>query len=128
MSHCFPPIYRLHKTDEYSSVFAFRRSLRGELFQLSWRPNQGDSSRLGLVIGKKFARQAVLRNRVKRLAREAFRHRRDQLPCYDLVLRLARRIAKGDAGGDMRMEIDRLFSRLKQSESGQAGIDRKRGT
>lgn len=117
MTHCFLPIYRLHKTDEFSSVFAFRRSLRAGVFQLSWFPNQLGTARLGLVIGKKFARQAVLRNRVKRLARESFRHSREHLPCYDLVLRLAQRIGKVNADQAMRAEIDRLFCRLKRHEA-----------
>lgn len=82
--------YRLTKTDEYSSVFDFRRAIRGKLFMLHYLPrNSPDAeARLGLVIGKKQLKRAVHRNLVKRLARENFRVRRAGLAGYDLVLRL----------------------------------------
>lgn len=84
----FRPLYRLRKTDEYSSVFAFRRAIKGRYFMLHYRP--ADSGpRLGLVMAKKLAKRAVLRNLLKRLAREHFRHVRANLPAYDVVLRLS---------------------------------------
>lgn len=79
---------RLHKTEDFSSVFAFRRVLRGRFYSLHWRPNGLQTARLGVVAGKRFARRAVLRNLVKRLAREAFRRCRTDLPACDLVMRL----------------------------------------
>lgn len=42
--------------------------------------------RYGLSVGRKFAREAVDRNRVRRVLREAFRLRRAELPPLDLVL------------------------------------------
>lgn len=88
--------HRLHAAAEFSLVFAARRVLRGEHFDLHYRPSQAPSAvpaasaRLGLVVAKKLARRAVQRNLLKRLAREVFRHARHELPHYDLVLRLAR--------------------------------------
>lgn len=37
------------------------------------KPNQLRRARLGLVVGKRFARRAVTRNSIKRMARELFR-------------------------------------------------------
>jgi ribonuclease P protein component len=94
----FPRRCRLTQAEEYSSVFAFRRALRGAYFLLHYgecRPS-GASARLGLVMGKKFMRRAVGRNCLKRLAREAFRHAQAQLPACDLVLRLFVRMQKPD--------------------------------
>jgi ribonuclease P protein component len=53
-------------------------------------PNELGRARLGLVIGKKNIRLAVNRNRVKRLARETFRHQQGNLPAIDIIF-LARR-------------------------------------
>lgn len=53
-------------------------------------PPSKSGSRLGLVVPKRLARHAVLRNAIKRQAREAFRHHSESLPALDLVLRLAR--------------------------------------
>ncbi|HMV53068.1 MAG TPA: ribonuclease P protein component [Rhodocyclaceae bacterium] len=99
------------KTDEFSSVFAFRRSLRSTHFQLSYRPSSRCSARLGLVVARKFAPLAVRRNLVKRLAREAFRMKRVDLPPFDLVLRLSARLGDADRRV-LRAEIDDLLLRL----------------
>lgn len=107
----FRPVYRLRKTDEYSSVFAFRRTLRSDHFMLHFRPGAGGSARLGVVVAKKMARAAVLRNLVKRLARERFRHMRETLPSYDVILRANRPLAKVPRG-ELRRQIESLLARL----------------
>jgi ribonuclease P protein component len=84
----FPGVCRLRKTDEYSSVFAFRRSFRGRFFMLHYRPNGFDTARLGVVVAKKLAKRANVRNLVKRIVREQFRKIRVALPPHDLVVRL----------------------------------------
>ncbi|WP_459949452.1 ribonuclease P protein component [Denitratisoma sp. agr-D3] len=94
----FRPVHRLHQASEFSAVFQNRRVIRGKFFDLHWRPcaaAAGDSCvpmlpRLGLVVPKRLARRAVLRNLMKRIAREAFRRSLADLPQMDLVLRLAR--------------------------------------
>src|SRR5262245_45596093 len=63
----FLDVYRLRKTDEYSSVFAFRRVLRGRFLSVHYRPNGLATARMGVVVAKKLARRAVLRNLVKRI-------------------------------------------------------------
>ena len=83
---------RLHKTDEYSSVFAFRRVLRGRWFNLHYCPNTLGHARIGLVVAKKLARRAVQRNLVKRIGRDVFRHAQAGLPAHDLVLRLSAKL------------------------------------
>jgi ribonuclease P protein component len=82
----------LTRTDDFSSVFSFRKVVRSANFLLHWRPNGGEGSggaRLGLVVAKRHLRRAVDRNLVKRLAREAFRARRGEWPCCDFIVRLA---------------------------------------
>ena len=92
--------YRLTKTDEFSSVFGFRRAIRGKLLMLHYQPRAVEctEARLGLVVGKKLLKRAVDRNRVKRIIREQFRLRRAGLPAYDLVVRLATKPVPLDAG------------------------------
>lgn len=88
----FRSAHRLHKTDEYSSVFAFRRVLRGRWFNLHYCPNTLGHARIGLVVAKKLARRAVQRNLVKRIGRDVFRHAQAGLPAHDLVLRLSAKL------------------------------------
>ena len=110
---CFRPEHKLAGAEDFAAVFGRGRVVRGPLFDLHYHLNGTGSARLGLVIPKRNARQAVLRNRCKRLAREAFRLRRPGLPAYDLVLRLARPVKPdGSAHAAIRGEIDRLLALL----------------
>jgi ribonuclease P protein component len=90
--------YRLTKTDEFSSVFGFRRAIRGKLLMLHYqpRPEGNTEARLGLVVGKKLLKRAVDRNTVKRVVRDHFRRCRAELPAVDLVVRLAAKPAPLD--------------------------------
>lgn len=78
------------------------------------------TARLGLVVPKRNAKRAVHRNLVKRLAREAFRHVCNQLPAYDLVLRLGKPLnAKTESlvhqRREWRVQIDELLQRLPRT-------------
>ena len=63
-----------------------------DCFELRYLARQSgdDRARLGLIVPKRLAKRAVLRNLLKRLAREAFRHSQAKLPPMDFVLRLAK--------------------------------------
>jgi ribonuclease P protein component len=91
-SFAFPKSYRLTKTDDYSSVFGFRKALKSTHFLLHYRLRAAEEvagARLGLVVAKRLLRRSVDRNLIRRLAREHFRLMRCQLPSRDLILRLA---------------------------------------
>ncbi|MBP8867731.1 MAG: ribonuclease P protein component [Propionivibrio sp.] len=95
----YPRRYRLTKTDEFSSVFGFRKALRSPHFLLHWRTRtvaEAQYPRLGLVVAKKLLPRAVDRNLIRRLTREHFRLLRQGLPARDLILRLANRPAELD--------------------------------
>jgi len=87
----FPKHYRLTKTDEFSSVFGFRRALKSPHFLLHYRLRTAEETagaRLGLVVAKRLLRRSVDRNLLRRLARENFRLIRCRLPSRDIILRL----------------------------------------
>ncbi len=109
----FPKHYRLLKTDEYSSVFAFRRVLKSRHFLLHYRPRGAEEvpgARLGLVVAKRFLRRSVDRNLVRRLVREQFRLLRARLRSSDFVLRLAAKPLPIDRQA-MAREIHDLLSK-----------------
>ncbi|MEF8712274.1 MAG: ribonuclease P protein component [Accumulibacter sp.] len=113
----FPKQYRLIRTDEYSSVFGFRRALKSRHFLLHYRPRSIEEvpgARLGLVVAKRFLRRSVDRNLVRRLAREQFRLMRSRLRSSDFVLRLAVRPLILDRQA-MAQEIRGLLSRATSS-------------
>jgi ribonuclease P protein component len=116
--HAFPKQYRLTKTDEFSSVFGFRKALRSPHFLLHYRLRiTGEAeiitgARLGLVIAKRLLKRSVDRNLVKRLCRENFRTLRNRLPARDLILRLAVKPKPLDKKA-LGEEIRTLLSKLK---------------
>lgn len=107
----FPPASRLHKTEEFSSVFAFRRVLRGHFCSLHWCPNGRDGARLGVIAAKRLAHHACTRNLVKRIARESFRLARPHLPAHDLIVRLHARLEAVPRKA-LRADLDALYRRL----------------
>jgi ribonuclease P protein component len=98
VNQTFARSHRLTKTDEFSSVFGFRRALRGSLIMLHYLPQEPatDTSRLGLVVGKKMLKRAVDRNLFKRIIRDQFRQTRTLLPAVDIIVRLANKPGKLD--------------------------------
>jgi ribonuclease P protein component len=109
----FGTLDRLHRPAEFAAVMASRSRASGGCFELRFRrrpaADAGGGSmqaRLGLIIPKRLAKQAVLRNLLKRVAREAFRQAKPDLPPADMVLRLARpALAKGrSVDADLRRE------------------------
>ncbi len=90
--------------------------MRGKAFAVHYRPNGLDRARLGLVIPKKQAPTAVLRNAIKRQAREIFRLRRTTLPPADLVLHLTQKTVESDTSA-WRAEIVALLDRCREKAS-----------
>jgi len=74
------------------------------------RQNAIAHARIGVIVGRRLCPQAVGRNRVKRLARESFRLRADQLGRIDVVVQL---IAppNGNEATDLIAIWDRLAAR-----------------
>ena len=110
----FAKCYRLTKTDEFSSVFGFRKAIRGKLLMLHYQPRAiGEThARLGLVVGKKLLKRAVDRNRCKRVLREQFRLCRAGLPVCDLVVRLAAKPEKSAGKLDVSTLVEDFLALL----------------
>ena len=91
VSTSFGKSRRLLNAADYSRVFehADARASHRHLLLLA-TANHHSQHRLGLVIAKKSVRQAVQRNRIKRLSREFFRKLSPGDTNFDVVL-LARR-------------------------------------
>lgn len=106
----FPRALRLLNAAEFDRVFAGRCSARGQYMQMLARPNSLPHARLGMIVGKKAAGNAVRRNFIRRTIREVFRRQRTRLPAQDYVVRIVQGFAAAQAAA-VRSELDRLFVR-----------------
>ncbi|MBI5330380.1 MAG: ribonuclease P protein component [Betaproteobacteria bacterium] len=115
MSHAYGWEKKLRKTDEFSSVFRFRCSYRGERLVVLAAPNGLEHPRLGLIVPKKIIPTAVGRNRIKRLLREGFRLHQEHIAGLDVIARLQ------SAGDEPQLRQDFL----RGLEACKACVDRR---
>jgi len=84
--HGLPSEARLRRSADFQRVYDKRQSASDGRIVVYAAPNGLPHSRLGLSVSSRLG-NAVVRNRWKRLIREAFRLRRDELPTsVDLVV------------------------------------------
>jgi len=80
----FPKQLRLLQPSEYQRVFGARCVASDSVMRLFGAANELGHARLGLAVSRKVG-PAVVRNRWKRVLREAFRLVQHELPALDLV-------------------------------------------
>ena len=82
----FPRSHRLLTAAAFKDVFAEAAKSSDSYLTIIARSNRLKVPRLGLAISKRNIRHATDRNRIKRLAREAFRHHQAALAGLDIVV------------------------------------------
>jgi ribonuclease P protein component len=112
----FSSRYKLKKTDDFSSVFNFRKRIFGSVLTLHYKPNTVGYPRLGIVVGKKTAKRAVHRNYMKRVLRELFRHEIAKCGAVDLLIRPLKAFSHADFHV-IEAEFNALLIRLSQQLS-----------
>jgi len=90
----FPKKKRLVSNSQFKAVMARGRRLSNGVLMLYMAENNLEYSRLGVSVGKSYG-NAVARNRLKRLMREAFRQNQDRIPAgFDYLLMISPRLLK----------------------------------
>jgi ribonuclease P protein component len=120
--HRFFSRYKLRKTDEFSSVFSFRRRINGKYLTVFYMPNSMEYARLGIVVSKKIVRRAVARNYIKRVIRELFRLNCQMITPKDMVIRVNLQFGRHDFGV-IEQEFAQLISRLPKMATQKSFIE-----
>jgi ribonuclease P protein component len=91
----FPKGVRIRKRAEYLEIQRLGAAVHSRLFVgIVRRAEGGAGTRLGITTTKKIG-TAVVRNRIRRLIREAFRHNRGALPSGVDIIVVAKRASVG---------------------------------
>ena len=107
----FPKTARLRNSAEFRNVFAVRRIAADDVLVVFGFENGLEHSRLGLSVSRKVGK-AVVRNRWKRLIREAFRKNQSGFSTpLDLVV-LPQKCAKPPTVRQVEESLRRLVGRL----------------
>ena len=112
MNFKFPSELRLLKTDDFSSVFNFRKRISGATLVIHYRNNLHHHPRLGLVVSKKIAKRSVDRNYMRRVLRELFRRHQAHFHSLDLVIRPQKPFSVKNYN-EIAQEFDMLSTKLK---------------
>ena len=111
----FHKALRLLKPIEFKRVFQQPTRTGDRALTILARENDTGHARLGLAISSKAARSAVVRNRIKRAARESFRHYHLLLGSCEYVLTCGSAIGN-KSPRELRTELDRYWHKLSHEK------------
>jgi len=110
-----PKSKRLVRNGQFKDVLDRGLRASDEVLTLYMARNDCGHPRLGVSVGK-FWGNAVVRNRLKRLLREAFRQSQDQIPAgFDYLLMISRSRGKSELSGSKETVRQLTFEQAKAS-------------
>lgn len=113
----FPRTSRLLSRRQFLAVYQQGRKVACRDLVLFAHPNDGGGCRLGITVTRKVG-GAVVRNRLKRVLREAFRRHRSRLrPSVDVVINPRRSMLSLQAE-EVEAQLLSAFRRLSSSRAG----------
>ena len=96
--------FSLRKASDFVLLIKHAKIFKGEDFLIRYLDNQQGHARLGIAVSKKRIKQAVRRNRIKRIIRETFRIYCLRLPAKDYMISYR--------GMHNRKDFPKLYKRL----------------
>jgi len=109
--HSFSKADRILKRPEFIQLSRNGKKIQNRYFILIYSPGHQNQSRLGITVSKRVGK-AVKRNRIKRLAREFFRHNRHrQKGTWDINI-IAKKRAANLSTAQIFLSFEDLFKQI----------------
>jgi ribonuclease P protein component len=104
----------LRRNKDFDQVFKTGRSFYCQFFLIKFLENNLPKSRVGIIIGKKVSKKAVVRNKIKRQLREIFRNKFEKniQKNYDVVIIVSKNIVDKDFK-TIENNFEKLLSKLQ---------------
>lgn len=98
---------RLRYKSDFDRVFKYQKKIRCEIGIVRFTPNNQAIARIAIIASKRNVRLAVVRNRLRRLVKETFRHHQSSLQGLDIIF-----VAHREANTANKIEINRCLNKL----------------
>ncbi len=117
MQLSFPRQYHLRTKSEFKSIFDKSNRISQKHLLILFKQNQKEYSRLGVIVGKRVAKKAIARNRIRRIVKESFRLNQEKLLGWDIIV-IARQQCDTLNKPTLRKGIDDLWQKLQNQYRG----------
>ena len=105
---------RLRRSNDYRRVYSQGRTVSGNYLILKYRPGAASVPRIGVVVGSKVSKRAVVRNLIRRRLREILRLDVPLIPGIIDIILTAKPQSKDSTYILLQQEVHGLFRQVIQ--------------